>query len=355
MRMFNSFRKKWNDEFERHHMTDTLQVYFVAFVWIVVFVILFSTQGCAEKPEDKVAAKTENLQDLVIQEATKLPSSQYLAVNRLVFARGGRMITQGTDLRIEANEVLSDDGVIEPFGTDSIGMPGTPGRSGGNITIRAKSGRGTLFIYGRGQNGGPGINGLPGVTGKPGQPGKYALSTHEKVDVVCNCGNLARNLKQQIKNGNIFEVIFAQQQFLMQRMMHRCISETGDGLPGQQGTIGSNGGNGGAGGDSASVYVELENASGLQIKAYPIPGQGGAGGAGGQGGDGGRGGAPGDHNLDYFGNCRDAAQGPNGSRGDKGQPGLQGGSGNALPMCIKLGSTAFGDCDKFNSKSGGNQ
>lgn len=158
MRMLSSLKKKWKDEFERHHMTDTLQVYFVAFVWIVLFVILFSTQGCAEKPQEnsqgKAPDKTEALKDLVIQEPTKFPSSQYLVVNRLIFARDGRLITQGADLRIEANEILSDEGVIEPFGADVAALPGMPGRSGGNITIKAKSGRGTLYVYGRGQNGG---------------------------------------------------------------------------------------------------------------------------------------------------------------------------------------------------------
>ena len=355
MRRLSLLKKKWSDEFERHHMMDTLQVYFVAFVWIVLFAIMFSTQGCAEKTQDKAPEKSEDLKDLVIQEPTKFPSSRYLVVNRLIFAREGRLITQGADLKIEANEILSDEGVIEPFGTDGAALPGMPGRNGGNITIKAKSGRGTLYIYGRGQNGGPGTNGLSGVTGKPGKQGKYALGTHEKVDVVCNCGNIAHDLKYRIEHSGIFDVIFAQQQFMMQRMMHRCISETGDGLPGEQGSGGNNGGNGGRGGDSARVYVELENASALQIKAYSNPGQGGAGGSGGQGGDGGRGGAPGDHNLDYFGNCRDAAQGPNGVRGDKGQPGRQGGSGNTLPMCIKLGTTTFGDCEKFNAQKGENQ
>ena len=95
--------------------------------------------------------------------------------------------------------------------------------------------------------------------------------------------------------------------------------------------------------------------SALQIKAYPIPGQGGTGGSGGQGGDGGRGGAPGDHNLDYFGNCRDASAGPKGASGDRGQPGGSGLSGDTLPQCVKLGNTEFGDCDKFKSEKGGNQ
>lgn len=352
MRMLSSLKKKWNDEFERHHMMDTLQVYFVALVWMVLFVVLMATQGCAEKKNDKLAKS--DLKDLVIQAPTKFDSAQYLVVNRLILSREGRIITQGSDLRIEANEILSDDGIIEPFESNVPALPGMPGRSGGTITILAKSGRGTLFINGRGQNGGHGIDGPAGRPGKPGKEGRIALGTHEKVDVVCQCGHIARDLKQKFADGNVFEKVFVYQQLVAHRMMHRCIQEAGDGHPGEQGGAGSNGGDGGRGGDSARIYVAVDDASTLQIKAYPIPGQGGTGGSGGRGGDGGRGGAPGDHDLDYFGNCRDAAHGPAGASGDKGQTGRNGITGNTLPMCIKLGSTSFGDCDKFQNTNGGN-
>jgi hypothetical protein len=347
MRMFKELQKTWNDEVKRHQLMESLQVCFVAVVWIALFALVLIVQGCAEKPKE--AVRPENLKDMEIKEPTTLSSSEYLIVNRLIFARGGRLITNGLDLRIEANEIISDEGVIEPFGLDNAAPPGQAGLSGGNISVKSKSGRGALFIYGRGQNGGAGVNGLPGVVGKPGQDGKGGLTTCKHVDVLCTCAGIATDLREQMK-GNIFLALFAQQQWIMHRARHRCISETGDGYPGKQGSTGTAGGNGGKGGDSARILVEIENPSSLQVKAYPLPGQGGIGGSGGPGGDGGRGGAPGNHTLDWFENCREAAAGPKGAPGDRGLPGLTEVSGSNQPLCIKLGTTSFGDCEKFNAQ-----
>jgi hypothetical protein len=352
MRALNSLRKKWSNPVEQRRLMDTLQVSFVALVWFVVFALVLATQGCAKKEEAQ--PKATHIKDLIIQEPTAFSSAQYLVVNRLILSRDGRIVTNGSDLRIEANEIISDEGVIEPFAEDTFAVPGTAGKNGGHIYITAKTGRGTLYIYGRGQNGGHGVDGFPGGIGKAGKEGRIAMGTHEKADVVCNCGHTAWKLKKDLASDNLFLQMIAFQQFLAHKMMHRCISEPGDGAPGEQGGAGASGGDGGRGGDSARIYVAVDDASTLQIKAYPIPGKGGTGGSGGRGGDGGRGGAPGNHNLDHFGNCRDAAYGPKGAPGDRGQPGQPAAAGNALPMCIKLGSTGFGDCDEFKTKNGGN-
>ncbi len=354
MRRFKSFGNGRYDEQDQRPLFQALQIYIVAFVWVIVLIIVFSTQGCAEKPKEVSRPKNAELKDLVIQQPTKISASDFHVVNRLIFAKGGRLETEGADLRIEANEIISDDGIIESFSADSTALPGKVGRNGGNIKITAKSGRGTLFIYGRGQNGGAGVSGAAGFTGKTGAAGGNAYATHLNVDVVCDCDRLANEIRQRIKNSGFVEVIFGNQQLYIQHLGHRCIQETGDGLPGEVGGAGSPGGDGGWGGDSARLYVELENPSSLQIKAYLNPGQGGAGGTGGQGGEGGRGGAPGNHNLDYFGNCRGATQGPNGPHGERGKAGRGQVPGNTHPMCLKLGSTSVGECEKFNKPRGGN-
>jgi hypothetical protein len=346
MPKFKNVKQKWNDEIRRLQVVESLQVCFVAVVWIMLFVLVLALQGCAEKPKPVLP---ETLKDLEIKEPTTLSSSEYLIVNRLIFARGGRLITSGLDLRIEANEIISDDGVIEPFGSDSTAPAGQPGAGGGNISVKAKTGRGTLFIYGRGQNGGPGLNGRPGEVGKPGQDGKGGLSTHMQVDALCTCAGIASSLREQLKVGFPMSLV-AYQHWIAHKMIHRCFSETGDGYPGKQGGVGGSGGNGGKGGDSARIVVAIEDPTSLQVKAYPIPGQGGAGGSGGPGGDGGRGGAPGNHTLDWFENCRVAAAGPKGASGDRGLPGLAEVSGSTQPLCMKLGTTTFGDCEQFSDK-----
>jgi hypothetical protein len=196
--------------------------------------------------------------------------------------------------------------------------------------------------------------GVIGSPGKPGKDGKPAIGTHEKGNLLCHCGHFAWDLKYKIKNGNFIEQVIARQQFLMNQMMHRCISEAGNGYVGEQGGAGGKGSDGAKGGDSARIYVSVSEPSLLQVKAYPSPGIGGTGGSGGRGGDGGKGGAAGNHDLDYFENCPAASSGPLGVNGEKGQPGDQGLVGQLLPMCIRLGNSVFGDCDKFQNQNGGN-
>jgi hypothetical protein len=229
----------------QHKSKESIQLCFVMLVWVLLFAVIIATQGCAPKEEPK--PQIIDPKDFVVDKMLPLTTSQYLVVNRLIFSRDGRVVTNGNDLRIEAKEIISDDGVIEPFSEEDAAAPGQAGNEGGRITITAKYGRGTLYVFGRGQNGGPGVVGLMGRSGNPGKEGRIAIGTHEKVDVVCNCANKAHEIKNRIKNGNLFEQIFAHQEFMAQRMFHRCISEPSDGQPGEQGGHGGRGGDGGRG------------------------------------------------------------------------------------------------------------
>ncbi len=262
--------------------------------------------------------------------------------NRLFFRAGSRIDMNGNGLQIEVNEVISDGGVVQSFPENQTAGYGAAGRSGGEIVVKAKTGKGTLFVYGRGENGGPGVPGKVGGPGKKGQAGRSGLATHETVNVVCNCGPRSRELREQARQGNPLAMF----QYVVERNRHRCISQTGDGAPGEIGGPGGDGGAGGRGGDSGKVSVEISDPTLLQVKAHLVPGKGGTGGTPGEGGAGGAGGNPGDKDLDYYDVCRNGVPGPTGPQGPRGRSGSRGEDGKELGLCLKLGLVNIGDCDK---------
>ncbi len=279
--------------------------------------------------------------DMAVKEQVVI--SKVDGIGRLFLSSTARLTTEGKDTVIAVDEIISENGIIESFSEGTQAPIGESGRSGGNITIKAKRGRGNLIIHARGESGGVGIPGANGVNGKKGQAGGYGLGTHEVVNVVCNCGHRAHELREGMKQGNIF----AHLHFQMERSRHRCITQPTDGQQGQPGTAGAPGSHGGKGGNSARVYVELEDPSQLQVNVFTIPGKSGAGGAGGIGGKGGPGGDPGSTSLDFFSNCREPRAGASGQGGVNGKPGLPGMTGTEEPICLRLGGQSSPDCHKF--------
>ncbi len=269
-------------------------------------------------------------------------TSKIEGIRRLFLNASARLVTEGKDSLIAVEEIISDNAVIETFGEGTRAGAGRPGRDGGAIVIKAKSGSGTLSIYSRGESGG---NGIAGSTGKDGALGKkavQAISTHLAVDVVCDCSGLADELRERLKGINLFAAL----QYQAEQVRHRCIQEPTDGFPGGAGTAGGHGSHGGRGGDTAKVFVEVENNSNLEIKTFQVPGLAGAGGQGGKGGDGGFGG-DGDFLIyDAFRNCRESKPGPNGPAGSDGRPGLGGQDGKEQPMCLNLGGNKSAGCNK---------
>ncbi len=277
--------------------------------------------------------------DLELTSATINPNTS--GINRLFLRKGARLQLQDKPLNLNVAEILSDEGIIESFPEGQTAAPQANGRPGGRIEIHAKKAIGRLYVYGRGEHGGPGLVGKNGLPGKRGPEGHYALSTCEKVDVVCNCGSRFHELEEGVKRGEVFSIF----QFMAEKVRHRCITQTGDGgigFPGERGGIGGNGGNGG---DSSKIFIEISDPSALELKTYPLAGLGGTGGPGGEGGDGGLGGAPGSRSLDYYYVCREAHPGPKGPNGSKGDTGKTGESGKLRSACITLGGIRFGDCN----------
>ena len=219
----------------------------------------------------------------------KIGASQYISVSKLELHGESKIITNGVDLEISAEEIVG-----EPFSsvvsfdeqTPDQATPGDSGRSGraaGRLLLSgALDGSLTISLDGeKGQSGGEGLKGPNGVAGNRGEP--------------------------------------AAQSFI------DCKRGAGGGGPGAQGGIGGNGGAGGSGGDGGQLILfGMLAAQREQILFSAKPGQGGKGGFGGPGGYGGSGG-PSGANAPYCGGV--GARGQDGMLGPKGIKGVDGKDG----------------------------
>jgi len=273
-----------------------------------------------------------------------MASPPVIEAQRLFFHPDSKLITLGEDLRISVNQIHSEGGMIQTFPKEALAKQSTLGRSAGKIEIHASSGTGVLYIEGHGESGGAGVKGRDGAPGKKGAEGHYSLSTHEHVDVLCNCGEKEAKLAKTIQFGGIFERPAAMAEYVREQARHRCITQTGDGARGGDGEAGAAGTDGAAGGNSSLITVEITSPSELQVKASASPGAGGPGGKGGSGAPGGPGGDRGSRNLDRFKVCREAFPGPAGNFGANGPDGKRGADGSTLPVCIKSAQGHSGDC-----------
>lgn len=213
-----------------------------------------------------------------------------IAVSRLEIDDGA-IVTGGGLLKIQALEVVSNNGAVRAFPDPERPGPGHDGRSAGEVTlVVARAMSGVLIVNLDGQAGSAGADGAPGAPGPAGAEGDHSSSSAFD----CSRG------PGRGRNG-------------------------GPGLPGGQGQIGGNGGNGGrllflGSSDLAQNHIRFSAHGGA-------PGEGGRGGQGGQGGPGGQGGASGGW---CTGRGAPGDVGPTGPAGPPGQPGRLGMDGRLV-------------------------
>ncbi len=219
-----------------------------------------------------------------------------IAADTIYLSDGVTIITNGNDLDLVANRIVSTSGSkIVSFLTDSLRQPaaspeqkGNPGQSGGRVTLWVtNSVEGTTRVHLPGQNGASGGVGPPGAAGGKGQPGANAV----------------------------------------QGMWPDCKSGGQDGKPGAAGTGGGPGGAGGDGGSGGNLF--LRGKAAIEQSAFILSAPGGKGGVGGAGGAGGPGG-PGGDGGSGGGNCNGGnvgLAGPPGGPGPKGTDGRDGQEG----------------------------
>jgi hypothetical protein len=208
----------------------------------------------------------------------------------------------------------------------STATEGKDGRNAGEIVIKAKHASGLLHIYGRGENGGKGLAGKPGANGAPG-------ATSQGCEV-------CRYSQGKGDAGQPFE-----------RIQYQCMKSQHDGSPGMPGNKGEDGGAGGRGGDTPPILVEVERADQLKVLPHAEVGRGAPGGLGGPGGSGGPGGAA--HPPGWEPPCLAGNPGARGADGARGDNGANGAEGRVLPICLRLGGSSLGDCDRFPPPPGG--
>ena len=221
-----------------------------------------------------------------------------LTVKELKLINGGKIVTNGNVLHIEADRITSDKGQIVSFLPNNRRPPDSPdagkaGAHGGEVRITAQKLIGQLEIDLSGQNGGLGARGSDGTPGAPGARGSNGVDG-----------------------------------FL------QCLHGGGDGGPGGNGLPGQPGAPGGAGGNGGALILVGEAARTLSrnIVFSTRPGEAGSGGSGGTGGAGGRGGEGGSGSV----SCGGGHGGPNGQSGPNGAPGASGSTGKSGPPPLFL-------------------
>ena len=273
-------------------------------------------------PRDKVFSSESTVQ---IGELTEF--------HRIFILNQARLSWQGEELKIKADEIISEQAVFEAFSPENKNAPvGQPGKHGGLLKIHARKLRGTLLIRGDGQNGGPGTTGTSGTKGSPGGRGP---------DTFLHWGS-----PNPVPDGA----------YLHHGYWFYCDPPRPSGGQGGQGGEGGKGNPGLSGGNSAKVHVEIGDAKDGEVLITQKPGLGGEPGLGGPGGPGGPGGIPGEidwqshaskmpggADLNLFHQCQ-PSQGPEGGVGPTGPLGERGEDGFQAPYCLKLGSSQIGLC-----------
>jgi hypothetical protein len=276
--------------------------------------------------------------DLVVSTTTALQN--VVTLGRLYLDTNGKIVANGKPLEINVSEIVSKGGIIASFDENDTAGKGMVGAPAGDIVIRAKKGQGNLTVLARGQRGGEGPWGNQGAQGIPGRPGGPGICGWRDDDSGCRL--TYDQLQKVIQAAKDPFLGLGLRQFLSR---YYCKGQTGDGGPGFPGGPGGKGGQGMKGGDAPKVFVSIDDAAGIEVSAFTLPGRGGPGGPGGLGGSGGFGGPPGPR--DHLGLCRVANFGPRGASGAQGPFGDPGSDGAPAPLCLKLGGITSGDCSQF--------
>lgn len=228
-------------------------------------------------------------------------------------------ITSGRPVIINADELISDDGVISTFPKDQIAPANTHGRDGGLITIKATQAKGNLSFVLRGEDGGDGLNGEnytdQAAKGVDGTAADYTFRCTGQNEQVCTCDPRTADRE--------------------------------NGKPGLKGAPARNGTDGGRGGNSGYIKIEVaEKSTGFNLDIFnQVAGKAGVPGRAGQPQKGGLGGKPWSPPtspwITYV--CKRRSMGRDGEDGDLGHDGVQQPNGKIEANCISIGE-GFGRC-----------
>lgn len=280
--------------------------------------------------------------DFEIQGEVRNPS--LAGFRRLFLQKGAKINTEGLSLKIEVEELISDEATILSFPrNDSNASP--TGRSGGRIEIVAPSARGMLRIIGNGENGRTGWSGnygVPGKAGIKGQSGKWGMNPELYAPQANISHNFLESVRLFMERENFPPESPRWKDMLANIREFVCAVTPTDGTVGENGSDGGNGATGGRGGDSAEIFIKIKDDADLNIYYEAEPGLGGLGGHGGLAGKGGLGGDGGD--LDRGHLCTPAKQGPSGLSGKDGLQGRVGENGTRKSVCISTMNRKEGDC-----------
>lgn len=172
---------------------------------------------------------------LVDKEIVLSKDEMWSRFGRIFFTPSGIITTNGHQLYIQADELISTSGQIRTFLNSENSQVGSAGLSGGNIQIVLRTASGELKIEMRGQNGGPGTLGS-------------TLPADPPLDFSGGMGGGSHGMMRF------------------------------DGIHTKPGGVG---GNGGAGGSSGRYQISISETHTLHLQAVIIEGHGGAGGQGG--------------------------------------------------------------------------
>jgi hypothetical protein len=210
--------------------------------------------------------------------------------------RSATLVTNGADLEIEAETLVSDNSEIRAFLLTDTAPAKGPGKDAGRVRLIVHGREtGVLRIDLSGQAGSAGAPGKPGQAGTAGGRGADARSVNGVCQAPAGAG--------------------------------------GQGGPGNAGGAGENGEPGGAGGQFTLITKDAAEAA-RHIEFSAEGGRGGAAGPGGPGGEGGAGGPGGAPAGVCLGDGAAGPRGVNGQPGTAGQPGAMGPAGSMRMLTL---------------------
>jgi hypothetical protein len=239
------------------------------------------------------------------QNMIALSLSDSSAIETLVLDSDAVLVTDGKNVNLTMNELVSNGGKIVTFDeTPYAPRPNETGKSGGVINIATQKALGTLTFE---------LRGLPAGIQTATQSNQFSTPPENPAN-----------------NG---------------RRNSQCKPNQGNGRQGPQGYPGHQGHKGLQGGDAGLLFFRSFGENTLKMTVKPIPGAGGVGGQGGAGGQGGPAGIGGSWSAQGAGGkCPD---GPQGAPGIQGVPGETGPAGNIPKSSVNYEfESSFSDVDK---------
>lgn len=238
------------------------------------------------------------------------------------------LVTEGRSLKFEVDHLHSVESKMVTFLTH-YADPGSPGMSGGTISIYAHKATGILDVLMLGKNGARGADNLEPQLGLVTQ--KPPRAPDGKIDweyIECLDAPVV-SLPPSIELAAVNPDNLARSSYMApgrrRCQVQTCDNSQAQGRPGLPGLKGYPGAPGLPGGDSGRfLFYTNSSPRSFGVGVINIAGKGGSGGAGGPGGKGGPGGDPGRSPLDYCAAPQPGPVGPQGPRGETGASGVDG-------------------------------